>query len=396
MILETAANATILIVDDTPSDIRVLSEVLRQEYKTLFATNWKDCLELAASRHPDLILLDVMMPEMNGYELCQRLKADVATRDIPVIFVTALSQEEDETRGLEIGALDYITKPFKPAVVRARVKTHLLIMQQQAELVRKQLKLEEDLQAAGIIQQSLLPGALPELDRADFAWEFQPCEAVGGDILNIVQLDADTVGLYMVDVAGHGPPSAMLSVLVYQMMSPHTGILVDHSTGSPVIRQPEDVLNILDREFPLLRFERHFTIIYMVVNLDTGTLTYSNAAHCTPIVLRGEEGLELLEEAGTFIGLQAFAFGQGTVELAPGDKVVLYSDGLIEMEDAQEQSFGLERLKNAVLALHSAPPGALAKGLRAQAVAYAGDRPLADDLSILTFEYMGRQTAAPV
>ncbi len=389
MIVETPPSASILIVDDTPSDIRVLSEVLRQEYKTFFATNWKDCLHLASSRHPDLILLDVMMPEMDGYEVCLRLKADPATKNIPVIFVTALSQEEDETRGLEIGALDYITKPFKPAVVRARVKTHLLIMQQQAELVRKQQKLEEDLQAAGIIQQSLLPGALPEIDRAEFGWKFQPCEAVGGDILNIVSLGADTVGLYLVDVSGHGPPAAMLSVLIYQMMSPHTGILVDTSSGAPVIRQPEEVLNILDREFTWMRFERHFTIIYMVVNLATGVLTYSNAAHCTPILLRHEGGLELLEEAGTVIGLQAFAFGQGRVALAPGDKIVLYSDGLIEMEDSREKPFGLERLKNAVQAQGKASPVALAEGLRAQATAYAGDRPLADDLSILVFEYKG-------
>lgn len=391
MIAETIANSTILIVDDTPSDIRVLSEVLRQEYKTFFATNWKDCLELAASRQPNLILLDVMMPEKDGYEVCRLLKANIATKDIPVIFVTGLSQEEDETRGLEIGALDYITKPFKPAVVRARVKTHLLIMQQRAELVRKQLKLEEDLQAAGIIQQALLPGALPDIDRAAFAWTFQPCEAVGGDILNIVSLDADTVGLYMVDVAGHGPPSAMLSVLVYQMMSSHTGILVDSSSGSPVIRQPEEVLSILDREFPLMRFERHFTIIYMVVNLAMGTLTYSNAAHCTPIVLRREGALELLEEAGTFIGLQAFAFGQGKIDLSPGDKVVLYSDGLIEVEDALENAFGLERLKAAVLSLSQAPPAALAKGLHDQAVRFTGSRPLADDLSILVFEFKGPQ-----
>lgn len=116
----------ILIVDDTPSNIHVLMESLRDEYAIIVATTGPKALTLAAGpTPPDLILLDVMMDGMDGYEVCRRLKADIRTSALPVIFVTTLSQTEDEATGLELGAVDYITKPINPAIVRARVRNHL-------------------------------------------------------------------------------------------------------------------------------------------------------------------------------------------------------------------------------------------------------------------------------
>ncbi|HJV34071.1 hybrid sensor histidine kinase/response regulator [Geomonas sp.] len=115
----------VMIVDDTPANIEVVSESLGDEYEMIFATSGAEALDLIREDKPDLILLDIMMPGMDGYEVCSILKGDPATRDIPVIFVTAMIQEEDEIRGLELGAIDYITKPITPHVVRARVKNHL-------------------------------------------------------------------------------------------------------------------------------------------------------------------------------------------------------------------------------------------------------------------------------
>jgi putative two-component system response regulator len=129
--------ATILVVDDTPSNITVLMEILRAEYRILAATNGEQALKIARTDPPpDLILLDVMMPGMSGHEVCQRLKAESSTRKIPVIFVTAMNQVEDETRGFELGAVDYITKPVSPPIVKARVKTHLALYDQNRELER--------------------------------------------------------------------------------------------------------------------------------------------------------------------------------------------------------------------------------------------------------------------
>lgn len=123
---EKSRKQRILIVDDAPENIKILGEVLKSEYSVSFATNGENGLRIARSENPpDLILLDIIMPGLNGYEVCQRLKADEKTRNIPIIFITAMNDVEDETRGLELGAVDYITKPFSSAIVKARVRTHL-------------------------------------------------------------------------------------------------------------------------------------------------------------------------------------------------------------------------------------------------------------------------------
>lgn len=145
----TTAKQKILIIDDTPANIQLLSEFLNEEYSVYFATSGEKGLELARSKVPDLILLDIMMPEIDGYEVCRRLKASDATRSIPVIFITAMSDPEEEASGLEIGAIDYITKPISPRIVKIRVRNHLELKrygdeleQLSAELAAKNRQLE--------------------------------------------------------------------------------------------------------------------------------------------------------------------------------------------------------------------------------------------------------------
>src|SRR6266403_2048853 len=130
----------ILIVDDTPVNLGVISGALKDLYKTKVATNGERALALAsADEKPDLILLDVMMPGMDGYEVCSRLKADPATGEIPVIFLTGQTSVEDETRGFEVGGVDYVHKPFSPAVVKARVRSHILLREARAQVLENGL-----------------------------------------------------------------------------------------------------------------------------------------------------------------------------------------------------------------------------------------------------------------
>jgi putative two-component system response regulator len=143
---------TILAVDDTPENLDVLRGILVPDYLVKAATNGKTALKIADTQPPDLILLDVMMPEMDGYEVCRRLKADPVTAKIPVIFVTAMTDVKDEQRGFDVGAVDYIPKPIQPAIVQARVQTHLALADQQrtCEMVvhRRTAELEESQKAA--------------------------------------------------------------------------------------------------------------------------------------------------------------------------------------------------------------------------------------------------------
>lgn len=135
----------LLIVDDTPVNLKILNNVLCDKYEVVLANNGQEALRLVHRQIPDMILLDVMMPEMNGFEVCRILKEQEALKDIPVIFLTALVEEADEARGFEAGAVDYITKPFKPAILLHRISTQLELKMQKNALARKNVELEEAL-----------------------------------------------------------------------------------------------------------------------------------------------------------------------------------------------------------------------------------------------------------
>ena len=131
----------VLVVDDAPANIQVLASCLKDDYQVKVATNGARCLELAGiSPEPDLILLDILMPDMDGYEICQQLKQNESTRHIPVIFVTAKDNDDEEEKGFSLGAVDYITKPIRPAVVVARVKTHVMLKRQHDLLARMAMR----------------------------------------------------------------------------------------------------------------------------------------------------------------------------------------------------------------------------------------------------------------
>jgi len=160
----------ILVVDDERFNINVLVDLLKPKYKMMAAKSGAQALKAAGSANPpDLILLDIMMPEMDGYEVCRQLKADSATRDIPVIFVTAMGQEQDETKGLELGAADYLTKPVSPAIVEARVKTQLALKKNMEDLRHaytiieaQKDRMQEELNVGRDIQLAMVPKHFPE------------------------------------------------------------------------------------------------------------------------------------------------------------------------------------------------------------------------------------------
>jgi putative two-component system response regulator len=137
MTIPTIERPTVLVVDDTPQNLSLMRDLLHERYDLKLAPSGARALKIAAAAPPDLILLDIMMPEMDGYEVCRRLKADAATTDVPVIFLTARSEQEDEQLGLDLGAVDYIVKPISPPILEARVRNHLLI-KAAADVLRNQ------------------------------------------------------------------------------------------------------------------------------------------------------------------------------------------------------------------------------------------------------------------
>lgn len=345
----------ILIVDDSMDMQVLLGRILHAaDYDVTVARSGEEALLNIKDINPDLILLDILMPGIDGYEVCKRLREMHPAVDAPVIFLSAKTDAADKVKGLEMGGADYITKPFDRAEVLARVANHLKIRRLTAELTnknieltKKQKNLDEDLRAAAGIQQSLLPRSIPYMENLSVAWKFMPSSMIGGDIFNVFRLDEDHVGIYMIDVSGHGAPSALVTVSVSQTLQPDNGYITKKRIYSPPgyeIPSPGMVLEALDREYPIERFDKYFTIVYMIINIRNGTLTYSNAAHPPPAILRQDGEPELLEKGGTIIGLGGLVpFEEEQKVLNDGDMVILYTDGIIDYCNEEGEYFGMDR-----------------------------------------------------
>jgi sigma-B regulation protein RsbU (phosphoserine phosphatase) len=388
----------VLVVDDTLLNRRILQELLRRnQIEAVCASSGAEALELMVMERPDLVLLDVMMPEMDGFEVCRRLKADCDTASVPVIFLSALGEVDDRVRGLSEGAEDYVAKPFENAEVLARVRAHLRLRRltreleaRNRELLEKQLRLEEDLRAAADIQRALIPKRRDAVPGVRLGWMFEPCATIGGDIFCATRLDETRVAFYLLDVSGHGVPPAMLSMMVAQSLAAGSDLVAHRAAHQPVsVASPAAVLAGLDRDFPLGRFDRYFTICYLVLDLASGRLSHSSAGHPSPILVRADGSTQMLDEGGTVVGLGDGVYAEGDLELAAGDRVYLYSDGITEHEHREHGLFGPDRLVSVLARRADAGVEDVCRGLRGALHEFGEGRAPVDDLTLFAVEYLG-------
>jgi len=265
----------------------------------------------------------------------------------------------------------------------------VVIVDDVTETEERRLKLLEDMEAAGEVQRCLLPPVSCAAENLEAAWEFLPSQSIGGDIFNFFMLDAEHMAAYMLDVSGHGASSAMVAVLASQAMRPEGGYLLGQAGNPPsAIASPSEVLRELDRDFPIARFDRFFTINYLIMNLRTGGLAFSSAAHPPPILQRASGDLEFLDKGGSIIGLGGFLpFEEGETRLFPGDRLFLYTDGIPEYRAADGEFFGQERFLDLVRQSRGLPLKHALSGMLSDILAFGGDLPPQDDVSLLAFEY---------
>jgi sigma-B regulation protein RsbU (phosphoserine phosphatase) len=403
MVRRFSRRARVLVVDDGDTGRQLLRAVLVSAgIDVVEAASGEEALRIARAESPDLVLLDVVLPGMDGFAVCEGLAKDPATADIPVIFLSARSTSSDRVRGLELGAVDYVTKPFSRAEVLARVRTHLelrmlsrSLQEVNRELLRNQRRLEEDLRAAAIIQRTLIPGDdLPSrFDELDLAWVFRPSDAVGGDVFHVHRLDSDHLGIWIVDVSGHGVPAAMVTVSVAQRLTPQAGgFLKDRILDPPYYRLPgpAELLRRVDDDFPVERYDKYFTMAYLLLDLRRGILRHARAGHPSPVLVRREGGTELLEEGGTIIGVGGeLSFEEGEKRLEPGDRIFLFTDGLHEHPDPSGARYGTDRLHAAIEAGRTRPLPDACGALVEDVERFAAGRPADDDLTVLALEYRG-------
>src|SRR5437764_690070 len=266
--IPTVEKQTVLVVDDAPANIQVVNSILKDSYKIRIATNGTKALELVnVAPAPDLILLDIMMPGIDGYEVCTRLKNDPGTKDIPVIFLTGQTETTDETHGFEVGAVDYIHKPFSPAVVQARVQTQLVLRGIREQLAQQLYAIQKELETARQIQHSILPSQIPKISGIDIAARYIPMTAVAGDFYDFIIVDERHIGILVADVSGHGMPAALIASMLKIALAAQVAKAAN----------PAEVLHGLNLAL-CGKFEHHYvTAAYVYLDLETRVLRYAGA-----------------------------------------------------------------------------------------------------------------------
>ena len=375
----------VLVVDDTPLNISVITGALKDTYRTKVATSGAKALAIAAGDgKPDLILLDVMMPEMDGYEVCRRLKADPTTREIPVIFLTAQTEAEDETRGFEVGAVDYVHKPFSPAVMKARVHTHLALRETREKLAQQLLAIQKELETARLIQESILPQRVPQIEGLDIAARYVPMASVAGDFYDFIVVDNKHLGILIADVSGHGMPAALIASMLKIALAAESAHAED----------PARVLLGLNQAL-CGKFQHHYvTAAYVFLDMEKRTLSYAGAGH-PPLLMWGaaSPGVRDVTENGLFLGMfDSATYSSVNVPLAPGDRGLLYTDGVSEANDPDGAEFGSERFRQFLEAENNGSANQLADRLLDELARWSArgeGEDLDDDITLVTIRVMG-------
>jgi phosphoserine phosphatase RsbU/P len=378
----------IFIVDDLQENLQVLGYTLMEEgFDVSMASSGKEALEIIADDTPDLILLDVMMPGMNGFEVCEKLKEMESTRDIPVIFLTAKTETEDIVEGFKVGGVDYITKPFQKEELLARICTHLTLKYSQEALAAKNKALEvakkqidDDIARAADHILSILPKKFDNKS-LKIEWKFKPSRFLSGDTFGYHFVDENNIAIYLVDVCGHGVGPALHSVSVINTIRNHTLPETDFA-------QPEKVLTALNNAFDMFDHNNlFFTIWYGVYNTKDRSLVFSSGGHPPALLYDKKNNIqELAEKCPMVGGVQNFEFQQSTVKLKKGSELYIYSDGAFEAKSPKGDLFTDSDMINFITEKRIQNKNEI-NLLYKHLVDYSGKDELADDFTMIKVHF---------
>lgn len=369
----------ILIVDDTPANLRLLTSILADEgYHPRPVPNGSLALQAAAGRQPDLILLDIRMPGMNGYEVGMELKDNPNTSEIPIIFISALGSIEDKVKAFQVGGVDYITKPFHAEEVLARVETHLSLRRLQKQQQEINRKMARELRLAGEIQTSFLPQELPEIPGWQFAAILEPARETSGDFYDIRKTTSGQLALLVADVVDKGAGAAMFMALCTTLL---------RSYGSIYPSQPDQVMRAVNKRILTDTGGQQFvSVFYGCLNPGSGELVYCNAGHPPPIYIRAADSTfgQKLTRTGTTLGIsEESKWETGKIQFSREDLLLLYTDGLTDAENKRGEFFGEQAIIDSLVRNRSQHILEIHRSLLAEVENFVGDAPQHDDIALI-------------
>jgi serine phosphatase RsbU (regulator of sigma subunit) len=364
----------ILIVDDNPANVDILqARLAANNYEIITATDGEAGLAMAREKQPDLILLDIMMPKMDGIEVCRHLKGDPSLPFMPIIMVTAKADSKDVVAGLEAGGDEYLTKPVDHAALVARVKSMLRIKSLHDTVLEQSAQMKIQLKTATKVQSLFWP-KIPELKADSHIWAVSvPAAYVGGDLYDVIPLPDDSLLAYVADVSDKGVPAALI------MAALSTKIRSEAQIQCEVDKLLETVNN---STYNLTSEEGFFaTIVLARYWPHSGKMQLAIGGHLQPLWIV-ESGIGNLPQInGVSLGITPdVRYEKKEFLLSPGESVLLFTDGVIEAENEDNELFGNDRLVDSIKNAKGPPWG---KKLLGSIRHWQGDSPASDDLTIL-------------
>ncbi len=384
----SAAEKALLIVDDNEDNRYTLTRRLQREgYENLTtAADGQQALELLGARPFDLVLLDVMMPGLNGYEVLERMRGDTRLRHIPVIMISALDEIDSVIRCIELGAEDYLAKPFNPTLLRARVGASLEKKRLRDEIVAVLDQIEGELRSARDVQLGMVPTDFPLPTAAGPVEVFatlEPARQIGGDLYDFFWGEDGRFYFVIADVSDKGAPAALFMARTKTMIR-----LVATLTRTPagVPLDPGRIIKKVNEELCLdNRHGMFVTVFFGILDPATALVSFCNAGHNPPYILGGANGVAALDGPRSKpLGIRpTFAYETGTRKLDPGDCVFLFTDGITEAMDAAGEWFSEERLQETLRSLAGEPASTVVGKVIAKVREFAATAPQADDIAAM-------------
>ena len=374
--MKELSEGRILIVDDTRANVDILVAALRDDYKLSVALSGESALQSIERSRPDLVLLDILMPGIDGFEVCRRLRAAPATRELPIMFLSSLEEAKDKAKGFELGGNDYVTKPFELLEVQARVRS-LLKAKAYSDAVKE--KMASELRIAREIQLGILPAGLAATVAGtgfEIATLLEPAREIGGDLYEVVRTDDGRLVVVIGDVSGKGIPAALFMAVTVTLVR----------TMAQRYRAPDEIVfqvsEALARQNPQDMFVTLFCAVFVP---GQERVECASAGHPSLALARpgAPPSLPVAPTAPVAGFERGTTVGRRSIDVRPGDRVVLYTDGVTEAMDEGDRLFGDERM----LAELARQPGASAAetvaGLAEAVRAFVGKREASDDLAIV-------------